>query len=84
MEATFQARSDDGARKCLDALALLEYDIYTKHRFCAEGEQAEPVIHALRWTTPIMLTMAKRKAEEEALTLRLNTLITNVHGEFQF
>jgi hypothetical protein len=71
-----------GAKKALDALDRLEWDIYTKRRFCAEGEQVDGVIHALRITELNMIRMAQKAAAEEALSFQLNTLLTNTYGEF--
>jgi hypothetical protein len=84
VEAAFTAASLKGARTCLDALRLLEFDTYARRRFCADGEQPDPVIHALRGSMQNVLTLGRERANEEALTLRLNTLITEHYGQFRF
>ena len=80
----FSANALYGARKCLDALRLLEYDIYARRRFCVEDEHVEPVIHAMRGSTLDMLTLARERERQNALTLRLNTLISDTYGSFRF
>jgi len=71
-----------GVQKALDALAQLEFDIYSERRFCEEGEQVDPVIHALRPSRINMLRLARSASTEDVLSARLNTLLTSTNGEF--
>lgn len=83
-EAAFEAYSTQGSKRCLDALGLLEFEIYAQRRFCADDEKPEPVIHALRGSESNLFTLARERAAEKALTLRLGTLIDDTYGEFNF
>jgi len=71
-----------GARKALAALDQLEYEVYAERRFCKDGEQVDPVIHALRTSRLNMLRVARNASDEEAISLQLNELITATYGDF--
>lgn len=84
LETLFETEALAGARACLDALRLLEFEVYAERRFCAADEQPEPVLHALRGSLQNALLLARERAAEDALVLRLNTLIARAYGEFRF